>query len=300
MNSMKILTVAILSWCIAGTGLSLAQEQVLFNGKDLTGWEGNPELWSVQNGCITGVTKDDAPLPYNQFLIWRAGTVKNFELRVVARQAGNNSGFQYRSKEQPTKGPWSIVGYQCDMHPTAENNAMLYDEGGRGIVCKNGQSVIVDSKGDKWLVRNEAPVKVEVADWNEYKIIAKGNHLIHQVNGKTTADIIDHQVSERELEGLLAFQVHRGPAMKVEIKEVVLKVLPDGDVLSEEQHPIPADAKKIEPPAKAKAAPAKDKPAPAKAKAKEAAAKVEPTRASTASTSATADQKKKRIGAIRK
>jgi putative heme-binding domain-containing protein len=293
MNSVKIFAVAIVSWYVVHSGLSLAQETVLFNGKDLSGWEGNPEQWSVQNGYITGITKEDAPLPYNQFLIWRGGTVKNFELKVVARQAGNNSGVQYRSKEQPTKGPWSIVGYQCDMHPTAENNAMLYDEGGRGIVCKNGQSVVVDSKGDKWLVKEVSPVQVEVADWNEYKIIAKGNHLIHQVNGKTTADIVDHQVSERELEGLLAFQVHRGPAMKVEIKEVVLKVLPDGDVLSEEQHPIPADAKKIEPPKKAKAAPTKEKPAPAKAKAQDAAATVEPAKASAVSQIATADEKKK-------
>jgi Domain of Unknown Function (DUF1080) len=293
MNSVKIFAVAIVSWYVVHSGLSLAQETVLFNGKDLSGWEGNPEQWSVQNGYITGITKEDAPLPYNQFLLWRGGTVKNFELKVVARQAGNNSGVQYRSKEQPTKGPWSIVGYQCDMHPTAENNAMLYDEGGRGIVCKNGQSVVVDSKGDKWLVKEVSPVQVEVADWNEYKIIAKGNHLIHQVNGKTTADIVDHQVSERELEGLLAFQVHRGPAMKVEIKEVVLKVLPDGDVLSEEQHPIPADAKKIEPPKKAKAAPTKEKPAPAKAKAQDAAATVEPAKASAVSQIATADEKKK-------
>jgi putative heme-binding domain-containing protein len=238
--------------------LGFTQEQVLFNGRDLSGWDGNPELWSVQNGYITGITKDEAPLPFNQFLIWRGGTVKNFELKVVARQAGNNSGFQYRSKELPEVGKWSIGGYQCDMHPLPVNNAMLYDERGRGIVCKNGETVIVDNQGQKFLVKEQAPVEVVVADWNEYKIIARGNHLIHQVNGKVTADIVDHQASERELEGLLAFQVHKGPAMKVEIKEVVLKVLPDGDLLSEAQCPIPAGAKLIVPTGKGKA-PAKEK-----------------------------------------
>ncbi len=290
---MKIFARILLSFSIASTSLCLAQEQVLFNGKDLTGWEGNPELWSVQNGCITGVTKADAPLPYNQFLTWKGGVVKNFELKVIARQSGNNSGVQYRSQEQTTKGPWSIVGYQCDMHPVAENNAMLYDEGGRGIVCKNGQTVIVDSDGGKWLVKEEPPVQVEVADWNEYKIIAKGNHLIHQVNGKTTADIVDHQVSQRELEGHLAFQVHRGPAMKVEIKEVVLKVLPDGDVLSLEQHPIPDSAKKIVPPAKAGSGKEKKAPAKAKAGSKDAAALSTPVNPTTSATEATADSKKK-------
>jgi putative heme-binding domain-containing protein len=259
-------------------GSSSAQEQSLFNGRDLSGWDGNPELWSVQNGYITGITKDDAPLPYNQFLIWRGGTVKNFELKVIARQAGNNSGIQYRSKELPEVGKWSIGGYQCDMHPTAANNAMLYDEKGRGIVCLNGQSVIVDGEGKKWLVKESASVECNAADWNEYKIIARGNRLVHQINGNTTAEIVDHQASERELEGLLAFQVHRGPAMKVEIKEVILKTLPDGDLLSESQHPIPPDAKPVTPPdkGKAKAPASKEKAAAPKAKS-DRKAKVEPT-----------------------
>src|SRR5215467_5428734 len=97
---------------------SPAQERQLFNGKDLDGWEGNPESWSVQDGAITGITTDDKRLPYNQFLIWRGGagknsttknnTVKNFELRAKVRQTGNNSGIQYRSKELAQVGPWSV------------------------------------------------------------------------------------------------------------------------------------------------------------------------------------------------
>jgi 3-keto-disaccharide hydrolase len=224
---------------------SHAQERQLFNGKDLTGWDGNPESWSVQDGVIVGVTKADAPLPYNQFLIWRGGTVKNFELRAKIRQSGNNSGIQYRSKELKDVGPWSIGGYQCDIHPDLRNNAMLYDERGRAIVALNGQTVIIDRDGGKWLVKETEPVKANVAEWNEYAVIARGNHLIHKLNGQVTADVIDHQESERELEGLLAIQIHRGPAMKVEIKEIVLRELPDGEVLTLEQAPIPADAKKV-------------------------------------------------------
>ena len=229
----------------------VGQEKSLFNGKDLSGWDGNPELWSVRDSVITGVTKADEPLPYNQFLIWRGGVVKNFELRMMVRQSGNNSGVQYRSKELPDVGKWSVGGYQCDIHPVAANNAMLYDERGRGIVATNGEQIIVDASGDKWVAKKDAPVEVNVADWNEYKIIARGNHLIHQVNGKTTVDIVDHQESERELVGLVAFQVHRGPAMKVEIKDIFLKELPDGDLITLEQHPIPKDAiKKAGPQAK--------------------------------------------------
>src|ERR671921_1598717 len=88
-----------------------AQERQLFNGKDLTGWEGNPKSWSVKDGVIVGVTTNEEPLPYNQFLIWRGGTVKNFELSAKVRQSGNNSGLQYRSKELKDVGPWSIGGY---------------------------------------------------------------------------------------------------------------------------------------------------------------------------------------------
>ena len=246
--------------CLVLSSIIHAQESGLFNGKDLSGWDGNPELWSVKDGIITGITKADEPLPYNQFLIWRGGTVKNFELRATVRQTGNNTGIQYRSRELTEVGKWSIGGYQCDIHPIAANNAMLYDERGRGIVANNGQEVIVDANGGKWIVKGQSPVDANVAEWNEYKIIARGNHLIHQLNGKTTVDIVDHQESERDLEGLLAFQVHRGPAMKVEIKDIFLKVLPDGEVLSVEQRPIPSDAKLVPAPAKrSNAEPAKKK-----------------------------------------
>jgi hypothetical protein len=225
-----------------------AQERQLFNGTDLTGWEGNPKSWSVKDGAIVGVTTNEEPLPYNQFLIWRGGTVKNFELTAKVRQSGNNSGLQYRSKEMKDVGPWSIGGYQCDIHPEPANNAMLYDERGRGIVCQNGQTVIIDKDGQKWLVKQTEPMKVDVAEWNEYTVIARGNHLIHKLNGQVTADITDHQEGERELEGLLAIQIHRGPAMKVEIKDIKLRELPDSELVTLDKSPIPADAKKIEAP----------------------------------------------------
>jgi len=250
MRRQTLPVVALIGFLAALVSTSLAQERQLFNGKDLDGWEGNPESWSVQDGAITGTTTDDKRLPYNQFLIWRGGpeknsTVKNFELRARIRQTGNNSGIQYRSKEMKQIGPWSVGGYQCDIHPQTANNAMLYDERGRGIVAQNGQTVIIDRDGTKWLVKETEPVKVDVSEWNEYTVIARGNHLIHKLNGQVTVDVIDHQESERELEGIVAIQIHQGPAMKVQVKDIVLRELPDGDLLTPEQAPIPADAKKI-------------------------------------------------------
>ncbi|MEZ5386099.1 MAG: family 16 glycoside hydrolase [Prosthecobacter sp.] len=233
----------------------------IFNGKDLTGWDGNPELWSVEDGCITGKTTGPEQLAYNQFLIWRGGVVKNFELRAKIKQSGNNTGIQYRSKELPEIGKWSVGGYQCDVHPAAPNNAMVYEEKGRGIICQNGQGVVIDPEGKRWLASEHDPVTVDVAEWHEYTIIAKGNHLVHKIDGKVTIDLLDFEQDKRSLEGLLAFQIHRGPAMNVQIKDVMLKELPDGGLIAFEDSPIPSDAQEISPkkPGGAKKAPAKGK-----------------------------------------
>ena len=228
--------------------LQAAEEgfQSLFNGKDLTGWDGNPELWSVQDGCITGTTTGPDQLAYNQFLIWRGGVVKNFELRAKIKQSGNNSGIQYRSKELPENGKWSIGGYQCDIHPVTANNAMVYEERGRGIIVRNGQDMVVDPQGASWLVTERDPVGADVAKWHEYTVIARGNQLIHMIDGQVTIDLIDHDEAQRSLEGIVAFQIHRGPAMKVQIKDVMLKELPEGGVVTFDPTRLPKEAKKLE------------------------------------------------------
>lgn len=235
----------------------------IFNGRDLNGWEGNPTLWSVSDGAITGTTQGPETLTYNQFLIWRGGTVKNFELRAKVKQAGSNTGIQYRSKELPAVGAWSIGGYQCDIHPATKNNAMLYEERGRAILAQNGQTIVIDPQGVKWLIEERAPVDANVTEWNEYVIIAQGNRLIHKLNGKVTVDVTDHDAKARAFDGLLAFQIHRGPAMKVQIKDVMLKELPAGAGLT------PFDSASIPPTAKKLTSPA---PAAAKAKVAKAAA----------------------------
>ena len=228
----------------------------LFNGKDLTGWDGNPELWSVEDGCISGKTTGPEQLPYNQFLIWRGGVVKNFELHAKIKESGNNSGIQYRSAELAEIGKWSVGGYQCDIHPTTANNGMVYEEKRRGILVQNGQSVVIDPDGKLWLVAEREPVKVDIAEWHDYTVIAQGNHLIHKIDGQVTIDLVDHEESKRALEGVLAFQIHRGPAMNVQIKDVMIKELPEGGVVPFDKAALPTSAKLIEkktPPAKAKA-----------------------------------------------
>lgn len=217
----------------------------LFNGKDLSGWDGNPELWKVEEGCITGRTTGPEQLKYNQFLIWRGGVVKNFELRAKVRVSASNSGIQYRSREFPEAGKWSVGGYQCDIHSAAPNNAMVYGEKWGGVLVQNGQSVVIDPEGKKWLVGEREPVKVDIAQWHDYTIIAQGNHLVHQIDGKLAIDLVDYGAKTQLLEGILAFQLHRGPAMVLQVKEVLLKELPETPVAAFDQKLI-VNAKPVE------------------------------------------------------
>jgi hypothetical protein len=220
----------------------------LFNGRDLTGWDGNPATWSVKDGTITGVTQGPESLAYNQFIIWRGGTVKNFELHAKIRQTGNNTGIQYRSKELPAIGRWSVGGYQCDIHSRVSSNGKLYEEQGRTTIAENGQSVVVDPQGVKWLVAEREPVKVDSAEWNDLVVIAQGNHVIHKINGHVTVEVWDYESTARQSEGILALQIHRGPAMTVQAKDIVIKELPDIADEPFKRSSIPVGAKKLETP----------------------------------------------------
>ncbi len=237
------------------------EAEVLFNGKDLTGWKGNPENWKVVDGTIVGTTTDESPLPYNQFLIWD-GEADDFELNAELKLTsdGNNSGIQYRSQLRPDIGENVVSGYQCDMHPFIWANGMLYDEKGRGIVAKRGMKVVVNGEG-KAMITGDLGQEPEfnTGEWSHYKITAKGNHLVHEVNGTTTVDVYDHDEKDREMSGVIAFQIHRGPAMKVEIRNVTLKRLPKAELTAPEATPIPADAKLVNPPKPAAKAKGKGK-----------------------------------------
>jgi hypothetical protein len=101
-----------------------AEEQSLFNGKDLSGWDGNTALWSVKDGVIHGETTVDpenakkSTLRHNTFLVWTGGKVGDFELHAKFRMPSDwgNSGIQYRSEVKSTGPDGPIVGgYQADM-----------------------------------------------------------------------------------------------------------------------------------------------------------------------------------------
>ena len=219
----------------------------VFNGVNLDGWKGSSH-WSVEQGALTGVA--DGTLKANQFIVWQGKPLKNFELRVMVRVTeGGNSGLQYRSKLRPDLGAHRLSGYQCDV--VAKNpayNGMLYEEQGRRILARNGKTVVIDTNGQPWITRAKPVAKFKPNQWHEYRILARGNHLQHFINGKQTADVIDLDEAGRSLEGVLAVQVHVGPPMKIQYKNFYLKRLPDDLPLVEKKDaPIPDNALQVKP-----------------------------------------------------
>ena len=174
----------------------------LFNGKDLTGWEGDLKLWKVADNVIVG---DSAGIQHNQFLVSKE-EFSDFELKLEFRlkDGVGNSGVQFRTKRIPNST--EVSGYQADI---GENYwGCLYDE----------------SRRNKILVK--APDNFEKSlkkgDWNEYTISAKGDHIVLKVNGVTT---VDYKEPDAEIarKGIVALQVHSGGPLKVEFRNIRIK-----------------------------------------------------------------------------
>lgn len=216
-----------------------AEEISLFNGEDLAGWTGDPAVWSVEDGAIVGKTSAEAPIEHNTFLIWEGGEPADFELTLQFKmipgdeQRYTNSGVQYRSRVDDA-GKWIVGGYQADFEYGERFSGILYEERGRGILAQRGQKVVLKQSEDPKKPEIEVvetlgdPVELQAAidrdGWNEYRIVAKGNRLQQFINGKLMADITD-ETAEAASKGVIAFQVHRGPAMEVRFKDIVLRKL---------------------------------------------------------------------------
>ena len=226
---MKLLTTLTLLPVLAAT--AQAQEfQPLFNGKDLSGWAGKTEFWSVKDGAIFGQTTKDKPTKGNTFLVWEGGDVADFVFKAKVRFAGNNSGVQYRSELVGKPEDFVVKGYQADLHPKPEFFGMLYAEKWRGIVARRFQRVVVGADGKPQVVGEvgDKDEKLVDSEWNELTIIAVGNRQIHQVNGVTTMDLTDNH-PEAKRKGILALQLHAGKPMTAEFKDIGLRHLKGKD-----------------------------------------------------------------------
>lgn len=205
---------------------AIAQDaKSLFNGKDLSGWRGNKDYWSVQNGVITGRTTDEKKLSKNSFLIWE-GEVADFELELDYKIVGGNSGIQYRSKVID-EAEFVVGGYQADIDASLTYAGINYEERGRGIICKRGKRSTINAEGkisEEDIAKDEDLKKViKNEDWNHYKVVAKGNKFSHIINDTLMSETIDNQPSKGATKGVLALQIHQGPPMVVQFKNIKLK-----------------------------------------------------------------------------
>jgi len=248
--SRTVLVIAILAFNLFGLSMVGGRQTAIagdssqgwvsvFNGKDLNGWDGDPRLWSVKDGVIRGQTTIANPARGNTFLIWRDGKLKDFELKIKFRIQNGNSGIQYRSKEADK---WVVGGYQAEVENNPGKVGFLYHERGRGWLVNVGDLMVIDEKGEKEVVSNVSDVDELIKagyykdkDWNEYHIIAQGNHLKHYLNGYLTMELIDNDrltnpndPKDRNgaaREGILALQIHAGDPMVVEFKDISVKHL---------------------------------------------------------------------------
>lgn len=220
----------------------------LFDGKSLRHWTGDKKYWSVKDGALTGVT--DGSLKSNRFITWKNSTVRNFDLRMKVKVTkGGNSGLQYRGTSRPDLGLDIVTGYQCDVVASNPNyNGMLYEEKGRRILSHTGEKVVVDPTGQPWIV-GTMPVKTFAADeWHDYRVLVEGNHHRHWIDGHPTADLVDLDEAGRKLEGVLAMQVHVGPAMQIQYKDIRIKHLPDDlPLLTADEVTIPSGSLGVRP-----------------------------------------------------
>ena len=216
-----------------------ADAKPLFDGKTLTGWDGDPRLWSVKDSAIRGETDNaDKKASSNTFLILKDQTFGDFDLRLSFRcNASNNSGVQYRSEHLPPNkdNRWVMKGYQHEIRNEIKLpsvSGFLYDERGkRGRMClvgekatwedgkKNVTGTLLDQAGyDK---------AMKIDDWNEVVIIAKGNTIKHYLNGVQLIEFTDNDPKLALKSGLMGLQLHAGKPMLAEFKDIRIKELKD-------------------------------------------------------------------------
>ncbi|HEY4087454.1 MAG TPA: DUF1080 domain-containing protein [Bryobacteraceae bacterium] len=236
---MNILRIGLVGFMVAGAAFGQTQVpalaetgfQSLFDGKSLSGWDGDPDFWHVENGEIVGETKADHQPAQNTFLIWRGAKPGDFEFKMQYKLTGAqaNSGLQYRSVELPDVAKWVLKGYQADIDVAQTYTGQLYEERGRTFLALRGQISYIPEGGKPGSIgstgdSNELKGFIHADDWNDLHVIARGNTLIHLLNGHVMSVTIDDDKAGRKMDGVIGIQLHKTTAaMKMEVKNVRIK-----------------------------------------------------------------------------
>ena len=232
MRTVRLQLICVMLLSLLGFAASVTAEEAgfkpIFDGKTLNGWKSpNMSYWSVADGAITARSTVRNPCKSNQFLTWQLGELDDFELKLKYRMTGTqaaNSGIQIRSN---IEADGHAIGYQADIDMAGTYVGALYDERARGMLAQRGQKTVIaaDGKmthtplGDSGALMSN----IKKDDWNDYRIIARGSRIILKINGKVTAEVIDGDKKNRDLSGALALQLHSGPPMQVQFKDILLK-----------------------------------------------------------------------------
>ncbi|OQP53409.1 glycosyl hydrolase [Niastella yeongjuensis] len=218
----------------------------IFDGKTLTNWVGDPTYWRVDSGCLVGVVTPETLLKRNSFIIYQGNMPDDFELTCEYKvSAKGNSGINYRS-EKMTDAPNALRGYQADLNGPNTYTGSNYEERKRTTLASQGEKTIIPTiqinpdslqsqiKNNQWIPKqvvetlgNPAELKaaIKVDDWNQYRIVVKGNHLQHYINGVLMSDVTDNDTINRRFSGYLGVQVHVGPPMRIAFRDIQVKKL---------------------------------------------------------------------------
>jgi len=198
----------------------------MFNGRNLEGWEGKPGWWRVEDGAITSESTPEKPCPTAHYLMWRGGLPADFDLRLEFKLVGGNSGIQFRSRELPE---FDTSGYQADIEDGEQWTGCLFEHT-RGGVAMRGENVVIAPDGKKTVTALGDPEQllkqVRRHDWNSYRIVARGSEITLEINGTVMARVVDRQEGVAAKAGVIALQMHPGPPMKVQFRNLRIKLLP--------------------------------------------------------------------------
>jgi hypothetical protein len=200
----------------------------IFDGT-LRNWDGDPAFWRVQDNTIVAESTPTNVVRQNTFLIYRGDAqLRDFELKLQFRMNSTNSGVQIRSRSVPGDHQWRLAGYQADFDFVNRFTGAIYDEQGRGFLAQRGQFTRGDAGGARRVlgrISDDASLKgiININNWNQLHVIARGNLITVMLNGMMTSQFVDEDAANRELEGLIGLQMHTGPPMKVEFRNIYLK-----------------------------------------------------------------------------
>jgi endoglucanase len=196
----------------------------IFNGRDLTGWEGEPGWWTVEDGAITTESAPDKPCKAATYLIWRGGTPGDFELTCEFKLSPDaNSGIQLRSETRPN---WDTYGFQADMTGDGSLTGFVYHHR-RGLVAGRGESVEINPDGRRVATPSADPDALLKAfrpgEWNRYRMVCRGPEINVFLNDCWMCRITDRDPATAAGRGIIALQMHPGPPMRAQFRNLRLR-----------------------------------------------------------------------------